>query len=160
MMREATFAGQRRHPALAVALACLGPLPAAGGASAAGHLVSLSVRVQPSGSSRILINGRVMPAPRNGRIEVQVHRSQGWEKFVGGRLRRGGGFRLSREGTGELALRVRVLQGKRLLGTSKVRRIEVKAGAPNDGSAGAPSAGGSLGSGGIGGPPATPVPHC
>src|ERR1700753_1051267 len=94
----------RRHmlPAIVVVAACLA---VAGSASAAGPPVSLTVRAQSPESSRVLIYGRVLPAPRKGRIEAQIHRARGWKEFVSGRIKRGGGFRLVGEERGAPALR-------------------------------------------------------
>jgi hypothetical protein len=128
----------RRSTLLLIAtVACL---VFASGASAAGHLVSLSVRVKPPGSSRVLVTGKVTPAPRSGRVVIEVHRPKGWRKLAGGTLKRGA-FKIVTHGTGSLALRALAFQGKRQLGVSAVRKVEVKAPAP------APSGGGSTGGG-------------
>jgi hypothetical protein len=153
----------RRHPPLAVLAACLATLVAlVAGASAAATQVSLVVRVKAAGSDRILLTGRVASAPRIARIEVQAHRPQGWRKLAGGRVTHGA-FEISTRATGALALRARAFEGKRLLGTSKVRRIEVKAGAPKGGSGGpgggaAPGGSGGSPPGGEGGTGALPPP--
>ncbi|HEX4306819.1 MAG TPA: hypothetical protein VHZ54_12330 [Solirubrobacterales bacterium] len=138
-----------RLAALAAAVACLAVLVAlVGEADAAVHKVSLAVRVKPTGSDRVLATGKVTPAPRLSRIEIQVQRAQGWRKLAGGRLNHGA-FKISFRDTGTLRLRARAFQGKRLLGISAVREIEVKGGAPGGPRAdGSPSSGGATSSGG------------
>jgi len=135
----------RRHLPLAVAIACLATYVASvAGASAAAPHVSLSVRAKPPGSDRVLATGRVMPAPRIARVEVQVKGPRGWGRFVSGRLSHGA-FKLSHPATGTLTLRARVFQGKRPLGVSAVRKLSVK-GAPKGG----PGQGGGATGGGNG----------
>jgi hypothetical protein len=124
----------------------------AAGAFAAGSQVSLTVRAKPAGSDRILATGRVAPAPRVARVELQAKRPQGWRRLVGGRLNHGA-FKLTRRATGSLTLRARAFQGTRLLGVSAVRKVIVKGGGPK----GAPRAGPPTGgSGGASGGGATP----
>jgi hypothetical protein len=141
-----------RHISFAVLIACLAALAvAAPGASAAGTQVSLAVRVKPAGGERILATGKATPAPRSARVEIQAHRSRGWRKLAGGRLTRGA-FKVTAHATGSLALRARVLAGKRLLGVSPVRHVHAGRGAPG------PSGGGSTGEGGQTPPPAVEDP--
>jgi len=139
----------------------LAALALAAGASAAGTEVSLTARVKPAGSDRILLTGRVAPAPRVARIEVQAHRPRGWRKLSGGRLNHGA-FKVSTHATGSLVLRARAFQGKRLLGVSAVRKVSVKGRGTKGGSGGGPPAGGGGTSGATPGengtgPPAPPA---
>jgi hypothetical protein len=138
----------RRHLLLALAIA-LSALPA--GASAAGHEVSLTVRAKPAGSDRILATGRVTPAPRVGRVEVQSRRPSGWRKLVAGRLKHGGAFKLSTHEVGSLRLRAVAFQGKRQLGVSSVRALQIKGRALGGGGGTPPARGGAPPSGGNGG---------
>jgi hypothetical protein len=142
----------RRQIFLAVLIGCLA---LATGASAAPHKVSLTVRVKPAGSRRILAAGRVTPAPRAARVELQAHRPQGWRKLAGGRLDRGA-FKVSAHAVGSLALRVRALQGKRQIGVSAVRRIRVKVTRGGRSKPANPSGGGSPSGGSPGGNPTRP----
>ncbi|MBS1892538.1 MAG: M28 family peptidase [Actinobacteria bacterium] len=150
--------GSRRHLALAVALGCLALLTAAGGASAAGTRVSLSARLKPAGSDRVLVTGRVTPAPPAARVEVQAKRAGGWRPFVSGRLRHGA-FRLTHRATATLVLRARAFAGRRLLGVSPVRTVRVGKHVPRPGSGGSsqggPGAAGAPGGGGALPPPAS-----
>jgi hypothetical protein len=142
-----------------VALAVLiGALALAAGASAAQHKVSLTVRVKPAGSGRILATGRVTPTPRVARVELQAHRTRGWRKLAGGRLDRGA-FKVSAHAIGPLVLRVRAFQGKRLLGVSAVREVGVKQRAPGSGSPGQGGATGAPAAGGNGPPTPPPAPE-
>jgi hypothetical protein len=142
-----------------VALAVLiGALALAAGASAAQHKVSLTVRVKPAGSGRILATGRVTPTPRVARVELQAHRTWGWRKLAGGRLDRGA-FKVSAHAIGPLVLRVRAFQGKRLLGVSAVRKVGVKERAPGGGSPGQGGAAGAPAAGGHGPPTPPPAPE-
>jgi hypothetical protein len=139
----------RRHLLLALATACLAALVLVGGASAAATKVSLAVQVKPAGSDRILLTGKVTPAPRSARVEIQVHRPQEWRKLAGGRLKHGA-FKISTRGTGSLTLRALAFQGKRQLGASPVRAVHIKGPAASGGGpAGTPpsSGGGSAGGG-------------
>jgi hypothetical protein len=133
----------RRHFLPALAIACLAALVLVGGASAASTKVSLTVRVKPAGSDRILLTGKVTPAPRSGRVVIQVHRSKGWPKLAGGPLKHGA-FKISAHGSGSLSLRALAFEGKRQLGASPVRKVDVKGpAASGGGSPGtAPSSGG------------------
>ncbi len=117
---------------------------AVGAASGAGPRVTLAVRAKPAGSDRIVVTGRVTPTPRVARIEVQANGSRGWRHFVGGPLNHGAFTASGGEQTNAYAAQ---------LGSE----IDAASRAPVNPSKGA---GGTLGSGGIGGPPATPVPHC
>jgi hypothetical protein len=140
-----------RHRLLVISIACLAMLVPVAGASAATHKVSLAVRVKPAGSDRILATGKVTPAPQSARIEIQVHRSQGWRKLAGGRLGHGGTFKISTHGTGSLRLRAVVFQGKRQLGVSAVRAVHIKGRAPSTPTPPAPSGGSTPSGGGTGG---------
>jgi hypothetical protein len=146
---------------LAAVLAVLGLLACAGGATASASRVSLSVVTRPAGSDRIVATGRVKPAPRVARVEVQAKRPGGWRRIVAGAVRRGA-FKLTRRATGTLTLRARAFQGHRLLGVSPVRRVTVigaakpAPGGPGGGTgagAGSPAAGG----GGTAPPPEAPA---
>jgi hypothetical protein len=152
--------GRRRHLPLALVVACVAAaLALAAGASAAASHVSLAVRVKPAGSDRIVATGKVTPAPRVARIELQAHRRQGWRRFSGGRLNHGA-FKISAHATGTLTLRARAFQGERPLGVSAVRKVRIaatKPGGPDSGTPGAAS-GGSVSGGGSGtGPPPPPA---
>jgi hypothetical protein len=131
---------------LAVAIGSATCLACFASAAAAGTHVSLTVRVKPPGSDRILATGKVTPAPRTARVEVQAHGPQGWRKFAGGRVTHGA-FKIAAHGTGALVLRARAFQGKRLLGVSAVRKVSVEGRGPKGGSGGAPSGGGATGGG-------------
>ena len=109
---------------LAVAIGSATFLACAAAAAAAGTHVSLAVRAKPPGSDRILLTGRVTPAPRTARVEVQAQRPQGWRKLAGGPVAHGA-FKFSTRATGALVLRARAFQGKRLLGVSAVRKLSV-----------------------------------
>ncbi|MBS1844847.1 MAG: hypothetical protein JST53_10565 [Actinobacteria bacterium] len=117
--------GPRLHLATAIALVCLALLAVASGASAAATQVSLSARVKPAGSDRVLVMGRVTPAPRAARVEVQAKRAGGWRRFVSGRLRHGA-FKLSHRAAATLVLRARAFAGRRLLGISPVRTVKIR----------------------------------
>ncbi len=142
---------------LVAAIGCLAILVPASGASAAPTHVSLSVRVKPAGSDRILATGKVTPAPRAARVEVQAKRPAGWRPFVAGPLKHGS-FKLTHRATGTLTLRARAFAGKRLLGVSPVRKVSAKGASTGTPGQGAPGTGG--GSGGLpsGGGPATGPP--
>jgi hypothetical protein len=153
----------RRHPFLTLAIACLAAslllFLLAGGASAAGRHVSLAVRVKPVGSERILATGKVTPAPRIGRVEIQAMSVHGWRTLAGGPLAHGA-FKVSTHATGTLKLRAQVLQGRRQLGVSAVRGIWVERRVPGGtpgtggtGGSGAPAGGGPPSGGGSGGGP-------
>jgi hypothetical protein len=139
--------------ALAAVVACLALLVAlAGGADAAREReplhISLALQVKPAGSDRILATGKVTPAPRLARIEIQARRPQGWRKLAGGRLNHGA-FKISFRDAGTLRLRARAFQGKRPLGVSAVRRIDIKGDAPSGPPAeGSPSPAGTSPGGG------------
>jgi hypothetical protein len=143
--------------ALATALACACPLVLAVGASAAGTKVTLAARVKPAGGERILATGKVTPAPRSARLEVQAKRSQGWRRLAVGPVRHGA-YKLSARGTGTLVLRARAFAGKRLLGVSATRTVQAKGPAPPPSpGAGAPAPGGGAPSGGSPGAGGGPV---
>jgi hypothetical protein len=132
---------------LAVAIGAATLLACAAGALAAGTHVSLTARAKPPGSDRILATGKVTPAPRIARVEVQWKRATRWHRLVAGRLNHGA-FKLTTHATGALTLRARAFQGKRLLGVSAVRKLSVKGRGPKSGPGPGP-AGGATG----GGPP-------
>ena len=143
----------RRLRLLVISIVCLGALAFGAGASAAGHTaaghkVSLAVRVKPAGSDRILATGKVTPVPRGARVEIQAHRPQGWRKLAGARLGHAGTFKLSAHGSGSLRLRAVVFQGKRQLGVSAVRTVQIKGRAPSGGPAGGGNASSGGGNGG------------
>jgi hypothetical protein len=131
---------------LAMGIGAVALLATAAGAAAAGTHVSLTVRAKPPASDRILATGRVTPAPRIARVEVQRKRATGWRRFVAGRLNHGV-FKLTTSATGTLTLRARVFQGKRLLGVSAVRKLTVEGRMPKSD----PSPGPAPGSGATGG---------
>jgi hypothetical protein len=147
----------RRHTLLASAIAVTAALLVlAAGASAVQHKVSLAVRVKPAGGSRILLTGRVTPAPRIARVEIESRRQGDWSHFAGGRLRRGGAFKISAHASGTLTLRALVFKGKRRLGASAVRTFHLR----ERGSGGGRSPGGPPATGGGtpgGGPPTPPA---
>jgi hypothetical protein len=138
---------------LVAALACLAL--AAGASAGAATKVSLSAREKPAGSGRVLLSGKVTPAPRGGRIEVQRRDGGKWKRFVGGKLGRSGAFKLSHTGTGSLALRARAFEGKRLLGVSKPLEVSLKGREPKGSGGGGSGAGGGAGGGS---PGTTPIP--
>jgi hypothetical protein len=149
--------------AFLVAVACLATLAAvAPAAGAVGHSVSLAVREKPAGSGQVLATGKVTPAPRIARVEVQL-RDGKWKRFVAGRLHRGGAFGLARPASGKIALRARVFQGERQLAVSETRKLNVTGGVkrgPKRGpSGGGPGAGAGGGGGaGTGGGSTGPAP--
>jgi hypothetical protein len=152
--------GSRRAKTFLVAIATFLLLVGGASASGRGHVhVAFAVRVKPAGSDRVLATGKVTPAPRIARVEVQRRRPWGWRRLVGGRVNRGA-FKLSTHVTGTLALRARVFQGKRLLGTSGIRTVHVEVRHPGGPpAAGPPSPAGATGSPPPGGGPTPPAPE-
>jgi hypothetical protein len=157
----AVVLGRKAGAAILVAIACL---VFAGVASAAGRSVSLTVREKPAGSGRVLATGKVTPAPRIARVEIQWRDAGKWKRLVAGRLHRGGAFGLAHAASGTIALRVRVLQGKRQIAVSATRKLRVTGGVkrgpkrgPSGGGAGT-SGGGGAGAG-TGGGSTGPAPE-
>jgi hypothetical protein len=152
------FVAPRPHPmnrtlrqlALAVFLACIVAMIAAAGASAAGSQVTLTARAKPPGSDRIVVTGRLTPAPWVARVEVQANGSRGWRHFVGGPLK-GGAFKLTRHAYGPLVLRAVAYKGTRRLAVSAVRKIHLKDREPAGGGTVPPAGTGGSTSGGGGG---------
>jgi hypothetical protein len=116
--------------------------------------------VKPAGSDRVLLVGRVTPAPRIARVEIETRRRKGWGHLVGGRLMRGGAFKVSTHASGTLTVRALVFKGRRRLGVSAVRTFHLGERAPAGPRAeGSPSAsGGPAGGSGTGGGPTPPRP--
>jgi hypothetical protein len=143
--------------ALAAALLCLallGGSASAAGAAVSGHKVTLTVREKPSGSGRVLASGAVTPAPASARVEVEWRSDGRWARLGDGPLKQGKfSISTSSHGMDRLAVRALVLQGKRQIGTSAVRTVNIKqATAPGDRKegGGSPSGGGGGGGGGNG----------
>ncbi len=128
--------------ALLVAVACLALLVGlVGAAGAARHRrgpvhVSLALQEKPAGTSRVLLVGKVTPAPRLARIEIEARRDNGWGHLGGDRLLRDGTFKISAHASGTLVVRALVFKGKRKLGASAVRTFHLPERAP--GGAGSP----------------------
>ncbi|HET7454172.1 MAG TPA: glycosyl hydrolase [Solirubrobacterales bacterium] len=126
-------AGDNSHfkPALAaaLALALFAAVAAAPGAVAASTpRVTLSVPAEVTEATPATAQGKVVPAQR-GRVLLRVWRARGW-RAVGSAALHQGRFRISfsfpQATPAELRLRATLVRGRRALGSSPIRRIQVR----------------------------------
>ena len=155
-----------RAIALARALGCLLVLTVAGGATAtakqhsgAPPRISWSARGGKAGSGAIVAKGRVIPAPAEGQVAIQLNRQGGWRRLAAGSLHRGRFVVRTRSREGLLAahLRVVLFVGGRRVAVSAVRTVHFRRGATIP-PAGPPAPGSGGGSGSTPLPPAAEDP--
>jgi hypothetical protein len=152
---------------IAVAFVCfafgVGRANAAAGSHPRAVKVTLDVQAKPTGSDRIVITGKVTPAPTTGSVYVQERRSAGWVKCVTGPLRHGSfKFAVTEDG-GRQPIRLRALAivRGRQIGASPVRSVRIAprdSGSPPSGGSGGGTSPGAPASGGGATPPVAPAP--
>ena len=144
-----------RATALASALSLLLVLAGTTGAAATDKQhsggpprISWSAHGGKAGSGAIVAKGRVIPAPAEGQVAIQLNRQGGWRRLAAGSLHRGRFVVHTRSRTDLLAahLRVVLFEGGRRVAVSAVRTVHFRHGATIP-PAGPPAPGSGGGSG-------------
>ena len=129
---------QSRRPsrALTLSLFCLAVVLAVPTAAAArageAPRISLSVH-QVAASGKATVTGKVRPAPRRGRVVLQLRDGGSWRRLGRGAVGRSGAFQLRvtiPAGLAAAHLRALAFEGRRRLATSAVHSLRLKRPAP------------------------------